>query len=89
MKLNSISKNKNNRGRQHKWITLTALMFAVSGLLAPVYFAQITPVQRQSSVRGVTAMIGSPAIAENGFCWKDSYDRGVGEVPGRACGAGW
>jgi hypothetical protein len=56
-------------------------MFAVIGLLAPVYFAQIMPVQRQPNVPGVTAMTGSPTIAENEFCWRDSYGRGVGTIP--------
>jgi hypothetical protein len=83
MKPNFTSKNKNKRGRQHKWIMWTALMFAAFDLLAPVRFAQIMPVQRQSNVPGVTAMTGSPALAENEFCWRDSYGRGVGEVPGR------
>lgn len=90
--MKSTSKNKNNRGRQHKWITWTAFMFAAFGLLFPVPFAQTTPVLRESNVRGVTAMTESTASAEPAsaesqaseagiFCWRDSYGRGVGTIP--------
>lgn len=58
-------------------------MFAAFGLLALVCFAQITPVQPQSNVRGVMAMTGSPAIPEKEFCWKDSYPRSAGTFAGR------
>jgi hypothetical protein len=81
MKPNLISKNKNNRGRQHKLITWTVLMFVVFGVLSPIRFAQTTPVQGQSNFRGITAMTESLPSAENVFCWRDSYGRGVGTIP--------
>ena len=83
MKPNSISKNKNNRGSQQKWITRTAFIFAAFGLLTSVRSAEITPVQLPPDVFAVTAMTESPAPFENEFCWRDSYGRSAGEMPGR------
>jgi len=83
MKPNSISQNKNDGGRQHKWITRTAFIFAAFGLLASVRSAQITPVPLPPNVFAVTTMTGSPAPFENEFCWRDSYGRSAGEMPGR------
>ena len=92
MKPNSISKNKNNRGRQPKWIACALSMFVAFGLLTPICsFAQTAggqeeiiyedvPDMPQSDVDAVMNWIKNKTTGERlPFCWRQSYPNSVGK----------